>query len=135
MIASPRAPRSRAQKLKACGVEVIRGKLEGPTKHQGPAKLQLLPVLKLLASRGIMSVLIEGGGGLNASALHQRVVDKVAFFIAPKIIGGVNAKTPVEGEGVGKLSRSLTLYDMRSEILGEDLLVEGYLIARKIPVR
>ncbi|MNY59621.1 5-amino-6-(5-phosphoribosylamino)uracil reductase [compost metagenome] len=83
--------------------------------------------MQILSRRGITSVLIEGGGNLNAAALHAGIVDKLYCTIAPMIIGGQSALTPVEGLGVSLVEEALPLYDMRSRSVGSDLLVEAYL--------
>jgi diaminohydroxyphosphoribosylaminopyrimidine deaminase/5-amino-6-(5-phosphoribosylamino)uracil reductase len=74
----------------------------------------------------IDSVLLEGGGGLNAAALNAGIVDKVMIFIAPKIIGGETAVTPVEGAGIMQMKDAIDLYDLNVGRFDEDILVEGY---------
>jgi len=119
VVVSPRAPKTRVERLKEYGVGVATGHMKG-------GEIQLKAIFQELGKEKMMSVLIEGGGGLNESALRQGVVDKVLFFIAPKIIGGKDAKTPVEGEGNSSLARSLLLKNLRVSKLDVDLLVEGY---------
>lgn len=80
-----------------------------------------------LGRRKITSVLVEGGGEINGSALAAGIVDKVSFFIAPKIIGGQNAPGPIGGTGVKNLSEVFNLRDVTLTQIGEDFLVEGYL--------
>jgi diaminohydroxyphosphoribosylaminopyrimidine deaminase/5-amino-6-(5-phosphoribosylamino)uracil reductase len=75
----------------------------------------------------IDSVLLEGGGTLNASALEAGVVDKVMFFIAPKIIGGVTAPTSVGGAGQELIKDAISLKNITVEKIAEDILIEGYL--------
>ncbi|MDF2522460.1 MAG: riboflavin biosynthesis protein RibD [Clostridiales bacterium] len=75
----------------------------------------------------IDSVLLEGGGTLNASALKAGIVDKVMMFISPKIIGGSSAITPVEGEGILHMKDALKLQDLSVSRFDEDVLIEGYL--------
>lgn len=79
-----------------------------------------------LGRREIMTLLIEGGGTTHASAFEAGIVDKVMFFIAPKIVGGREAITPVEGKGVGLMDEAIALTHMRATPLGEDLLIEAY---------
>ena len=79
-----------------------------------------------LYSRQIDSILLEGGGGLNAAALKAGIVDKVMIFIAPKIIGGKDALTPVEGEGISMIKDAIALEGIRVSRFGEDVLIEGY---------
>lgn len=85
--------------------------------------VDLAALFRSLAEMGFNNVLLEGGGELNAAALNAKLVDKVVIFIAPKIIGGRDAKTPVEGEGVDAVAEALPLADVRTRRCGEDLLV------------
>lgn len=80
-----------------------------------------------LGEQGISSILIEGGGNVIASALNRRLADKVLLFIAPKIIGGKEAKTSVEGEGISEISQALYLREVDVKKIGEDILIEGYM--------
>lgn len=84
-------------------------------------------LLKELAKLGIMHVLVEGGGEIIASAINNRLVDNLYLFIAPKIIGGRNAVTPVEGKGIGSIQQALKVRDMQIEKIGKDILVTGKL--------
>lgn len=83
--------------------------------------------MKLLAERGISSVVIEGGAELGAAALHYGIVDKVLFFFAPKIIGGRHARGMIGGDGVRKIADAIRLSNMHCRKVGNDLLVEGYI--------
>lgn len=89
-------------------------------------RIILKRLLKNLAKKGIMHVLIEGGGETIASALKAGLVDRLYVFIAPKIIGGRNAPTPVEGIGIKDISQALRVKDMQMRRIGEDILVRGY---------
>jgi len=108
------------ESLKAKGVSII--KADG---DDGQVDLQQLMIE--LAKREIDSVLLEGGGALNASALETGIVDKMMVFIAPKIIGGSAALTAVEGPGRALIADSILLKTVTVEKLAEDILVEGYL--------
>ncbi len=76
----------------------------------------------------IDSILLEGGGRLNWSALKAGIVDKVQAYIAPKLFGGENARTPVEGQGVADPAEAFRLKDISIRHFGEDLLIEGYTV-------
>ena len=89
-------------------------------------KVDLKELLKRLGKLEIVSLLVEGGGRINASFLENSLVDKVLFFVAPKIIGGEEAITPVEGEGIERIKDAIELRDISIKRLGEDVLVEGY---------
>ncbi|MGD0884826.1 MAG: bifunctional diaminohydroxyphosphoribosylaminopyrimidine deaminase/5-amino-6-(5-phosphoribosylamino)uracil reductase RibD [Thermodesulfovibrionales bacterium] len=90
-------------------------------------KLDLNWLMERLGEMGIMSVLIEGGSSLNAHALGDGVVDKVMFFIAPKIIGGNESYPAVGGKTFKRLQDAYLLRDVKTRRIGDDILVEGYL--------
>ena len=92
----------------------------------GADGLDMRLLMRELAAREVTSVLIEGGGTTLASAFEAGVVDKVLFFVAPKIIGGRDAITAVEGEGAARMCDAIQLERMRTESLGEDILIEAY---------
>ncbi|MFQ5666285.1 MAG: bifunctional diaminohydroxyphosphoribosylaminopyrimidine deaminase/5-amino-6-(5-phosphoribosylamino)uracil reductase RibD, partial [Candidatus Binatia bacterium] len=75
------APAAKVRRIELCGAEVIR-------LPRTKAGLSILQVLRLLAKRDIMSVLIEGGATVAAAAIAARVVDRLVIFYAPKLIGG-----------------------------------------------
>jgi diaminohydroxyphosphoribosylaminopyrimidine deaminase/5-amino-6-(5-phosphoribosylamino)uracil reductase len=83
-------------------------------------------LMKKLGEMGIASVLIEGGSSLNSHALEYGIVDKVMFFIAPKIIGGEKSFPAVGGKVFRKLLDACLIKDIRVERIGEDVLIEGY---------
>ena len=112
------APLNKLKKLEKKGVEIL--------VLEKNKKVDLLKLMEELGKREISNLLIEGGGAINESALRLGIVDKVYFFISPKIIGGKNAKTPVEGEGIENLKEAILLKETRCQRIGEDFLVEGY---------
>lgn len=81
-------------------------------------------LLERLGQAGIDSILLEGGGSLNYSFLAGGFVDEVYAFIAPKIVGGMNAKTPVEGMGVEKMTDAVNLELVNVLNMGEDVLLK-----------
>lgn len=83
-------------------------------------------LMRELGSLGYLSVLIEGGGEVAASALDERIVDKVLYFYAPRIIGGREAVPAVGGLGCADVASSIRVEHIRTRRLGEDILVEGY---------
>ena len=85
-------------------------------------------LMELLGARGITSVLVEGGGKVNTSALFSGVVDKVMCFIAPKYIGGKDAPGVFDGEGIQNLTDASELERLTVTQLDRDLLIEGYLV-------
>lgn len=88
-------------------------------------KLELDWLMSVLAEMGMMSVLIEGGSSLNAHALEEQVVDRVMFFIAPKILGGRESYPAVGGSIYRTIGGAFRLRDMKVRRIGEDILVEG----------
>lgn len=89
-------------------------------------RLDLKELFIKLAKMGIVSILVEGGGETAAWLFNQKLVDKIYFFIAPKILGGRNAVTPVEGPGISNLDRAIQIKNMKTSVFGEDFLFEGY---------
>lgn len=87
--------------------------------------LDLDDLMQQLGQRGIDSILLEGGGTLNEAALRAGIVDRVVTFIAPKMIGGSQAKTPVEGQGIEKMSQAVRLENIEITKIGEDLMIQG----------
>jgi diaminohydroxyphosphoribosylaminopyrimidine deaminase/5-amino-6-(5-phosphoribosylamino)uracil reductase len=85
-------------------------------------------LMRQLAGIGHLSVLIEGGGEVAASALEDRVVDKVLFFYAPKIIGGRGAVGSIGGLGAETVASSISLDKTRVRRFGTDIAVEGYVV-------
>ena len=93
---------------------------------RGEGGVDMAALMGELGRRGIMTLLIEGGGATHASAFRAGIVDKVCFFVAPKIVGGRDAITPVEGEGVPSMDEAMVLEHMLARPVGEDVLIEAY---------
>jgi diaminohydroxyphosphoribosylaminopyrimidine deaminase/5-amino-6-(5-phosphoribosylamino)uracil reductase len=124
VVVTKHAPEERIRALQAVGAEILVCPEVG---HAMEAHVDLNKLMQILGRREITSVLIEGGGNLNAAALQAGIVDKLYCTIAPMIIGGQATLTPVEGIGVTFVEEALPLYRMRSRPLGDDLLIEAYL--------
>ncbi|HHX60314.1 MAG TPA: bifunctional diaminohydroxyphosphoribosylaminopyrimidine deaminase/5-amino-6-(5-phosphoribosylamino)uracil reductase RibD [Epulopiscium sp.] len=92
-------------------------------KKQNHIDLKFL--MEVLGKQKVDSILLEGGGTLNWSALDSRIVNKVHTYIAPKLFGGSNSKTPVEGPGVESPSDSFFLNTCQMTKLGQDILIES----------
>ncbi len=84
-------------------------------------------LMKKLGERKIDSVLLEGGSTLNYSAIKEGLVDKVISFIAPKIIGGSTAKTPIGGEGIESIGKAISINNINIKRFHEDIMIEGYI--------
>lgn len=98
--------------------------LETPPKN---SRVDLEELMEMLGREHIDGVLLEGGGTLNFSALRDGVVDKVISFIAPMIIGGKDARTPVEGDGFKTISEAIRLKNLQMRRFGDDWMLEGRL--------
>ena len=92
-----------------------------------PAKVNLQLLMETLGKEEITSVLIEGGGQINTSALDEGIVDKVVFFFAPCILGGAKAPMIVGGKGVSNVEDGLRLDRIKTRRFGDDVMIEGYL--------
>ncbi|MGH7925729.1 MAG: RibD family protein, partial [Candidatus Binatus sp.] len=105
------------------GVEVI-----AVATHGGIIELDRL--MLEFGHRGWCRVLIEGGANLAGSALNAGIIDRVAFFVAPKVLGaGLSA---IEGMKARTMRDALTLVDLSARPVGEDWLLEGHIVARKV---
>lgn len=114
------ACKDKLKSLKDKGVEII----ITPLKND---HVDLKYLLKTLGDAGIDSILLEGGGELNFSALQENIVDKVVTFISPKIIGGSLSKTPVGGNGIEFMKDAINLDNISLKRFGEDIMLEGYI--------
>ncbi|MCD4737444.1 MAG: bifunctional diaminohydroxyphosphoribosylaminopyrimidine deaminase/5-amino-6-(5-phosphoribosylamino)uracil reductase RibD, partial [Bacteroidales bacterium] len=105
-------------------VENIGGKVMICSEKNG--MVDLVDLMKKLGNIGIDSVLLEGGGTLNFSALQAGIVDKVLSFVAPSLIGGKSSWTPVMGEGK-KINDKIRLRIGDMTTIGKDILITSYL--------
>ena len=87
--------------------------------------IDLNRLMELLGAAKIDSILLEGGGSLNWSALESGIVQKVQTYIAPKLFGGEEAKTPVEGKGFPDPASAVLLKNSEIIRLGDDFLIES----------
>lgn len=109
------ADQESVKRLSDKGVEVLRA-------SRGDLKL----VLKDLGERSIQSLLVEGGAGVAGAFIDSGLVNKVTFFIAPKIIGGSGAAGVIGGAGVEKMSEAMQLDHVSVVQRGVDIEVTGY---------
>ncbi len=108
----------KAERLAGAGCEILKvGEADGHTDLQ--------QLMKIAGDRKIDSILLEGGGELNWSALQAGIVSKVQTYIAPKLFGGAGAKSPLSGQGVSSPDKAFMLTDSRVRRLGEDFLIES----------
>ncbi len=122
IVVGQRAPKERAAAL-AKKVKVI----VAPTAYLKfkiqNSRLDLPWLLKKLGAENVTSLLVEGGGEVNAAFLVGGFAQRLAFFYAPKILGGRDARKGVAGDGVKNLSDVIRLRDVSWRKLGEDLLL------------
>jgi diaminohydroxyphosphoribosylaminopyrimidine deaminase / 5-amino-6-(5-phosphoribosylamino)uracil reductase len=111
------APPARARALARAGAEVM----VVPGRR---GKVLLAALLRELAARGVVSVLIEGGGELAAAALRAQLVDRLLVVTAPMVIGG-DGRPMLGSLGLGRLANAPRIVDERMSRLGPDLLREG----------
>jgi diaminohydroxyphosphoribosylaminopyrimidine deaminase/5-amino-6-(5-phosphoribosylamino)uracil reductase len=90
-------------------------------------QINLKSMMKKLAQLEITNILVEGGGTLIGSLFDEGLVDKILFFISPKIIGGKEAISSVMGKGIMRIDKAIKLKDIKLRRFGEDFLVEGYI--------
>lgn len=82
-------------------------------------------LMQRLGELNIDSIILEGGGTLSFSALQSGIVNRIQAYIAPKLFGGADAKTPVEGKGIDEVNDCIRLTDINVTKIGEDILLEG----------
>jgi diaminohydroxyphosphoribosylaminopyrimidine deaminase / 5-amino-6-(5-phosphoribosylamino)uracil reductase len=117
--ASPKRRRS----LEALGVEVEEISVRGRKRR----RLDLEELLRKLGRRGITSLLVEGGGELEGSFLDQRLGDRLVLYVAPRILGGREARPCIGGEGVETAAGAIRFRRVRSTRVGDGWLIEGSL--------
>src|SRR5690606_31757432 len=116
IVVSTAAPRDRVERL-ASRVRV----LEGPPDSEGRVDRRWL--VENLGAEQVTHLLVEGGGEVNASFLSAALVQRVAFFYAPMILGGANARKAVAGTGATRPGEELDLVDVRWRRIGQDILL------------
>ena len=113
------ADAAKADRLRSFGLELI--------KTEGIGHVSLGELFGQLAERNIDSVLVEGGGTLHGSLLQSGFVNRVYAYIAPKLIGGQLAKSPVEGAGIPAMDGAKKLSGIEILPLEEDICITGVL--------
>lgn len=113
---SPNSDASRKFELETAGVEIL----------SQPSGRDLELVLAELGDRSLQSVLVEGGANVAGALLHAELVDKVTFFIAPRLIGGREAPSAIGGPGAERLTDAVELRDVEIVRRGRDFEITGY---------
>jgi diaminohydroxyphosphoribosylaminopyrimidine deaminase/5-amino-6-(5-phosphoribosylamino)uracil reductase len=131
-IATPEAPlliatcaplaSDRAQLLRREGIEIL------PLPADSSGRVDLPTLLQELARRQIISVWVEGGGEMHAALLQARLAHKALFFVAPKLLGGREAPTPLEGLGPSRMAQAVSLGALSVRRFGPDLALEGRIL-------
>ncbi len=113
------APKNKVNSLRKAGVEVI-------TVKSAKGRVDLRDLMRKLGKMDIMSVLIEGGAEINASALKSGIVDKAVLFMAPLLMTGKDSLCSIGGASPQKLSHAVRLTGMTAQYVGQDLMLVGY---------
>ena len=109
--------------LMEAGVQLIKAEKDG--------QVDLEKLMMELGSMEIDSVLVEGGGAIHGSFLTSGLVQKVYCYIAPKMIGGKDALSPVLGKGIEKMSDAVEITDVTVQNFGSDICVSGHVKQKK----
>ncbi|WP_080146939.1 bifunctional diaminohydroxyphosphoribosylaminopyrimidine deaminase/5-amino-6-(5-phosphoribosylamino)uracil reductase RibD [Marinilactibacillus piezotolerans] len=124
ILTTKKASSEKTKILESRNIEVL-------TVPELDGRIDLKQAMNVLGERGIDSILLEGGGTLNGAALEAGIVDKVNLYVAPKLIAGEMAISPVRGQGVDNISETFNINKINYQSLGKDLLIEGYLEKRE----
>lgn len=116
--AGPDAPADDLHRLAAAGCEVL--SLPSPDRSQ-----RLLQLLDELGRRRMTNLLVEGGSELFGALFDARQIDEVHVFIAPKLIGGQDAKSPIGGAGMEQITDAMRAKNAIIERFGDELYVHG----------
>ena len=119
IVAVANADHARCLALERAGARVVRA-------PSGDGAVDLAALLAELGRADTTSVLIEGGGEVLGSLFDARLVDKVVAFVAPTIIGGAGAPSPVAGAGAHRIADAVRLSRVRTLRLGRDVAIVGY---------
>lgn len=119
IITGETCPRTARQRLAESGAEVL------TVAVNARGQLDFHAALQALEPRGIMHVLIEGGARLLGDAFDQQCIDHVAAFVAPKLVGGSGAPSPLAGQGLMKMEQAYQLYHVQTTLFETDILLEG----------
>jgi len=122
IVVSKSAPKNRLAEL-AKRANVIVAPLRKSVIRNSQSHIDLCWLLEKLGAENVTSLLVEGGGEVNASFLLGGFAQRVAFFYAPKILGGRDARKAVAGEGARNLAEAIQLRDVEWTRLGPDWLL------------
>ena len=114
------APKDKMEKLEKRGVRILI-----LDSHEG--KINLKSCLSKLGEIEMTSLLVEGGSQVNGSFLDEGLIDKLLFFLSPKLLGDHQALEIFAGRGVTRLEEAVAIKKIKTRRIGEDILLEGYL--------
>ena len=117
IVAYAKENQEKEKALLQAGVELISAGRDG--------RVDLAVLMRKLGKRKIDSVLVEGGGAIHGSLLKSGLVQKIYCYLAPKLIGGREAGSPVEGDGFSRMKDALPVKEMEILSLGEDICISG----------
>jgi diaminohydroxyphosphoribosylaminopyrimidine deaminase/5-amino-6-(5-phosphoribosylamino)uracil reductase len=120
VVSSRAASHTAIDKLRAAGAEVLVVTGQNEASRVGPA-------LRELGSRGVQSLLLEGGPRLAGAFLDAGEVDEARVFVAPKLTGGKEARTAVEGEGAETIAEATEALSTAVEVIDDDVLITARL--------
>lgn len=115
------APEDKVVALKEIGAEVL-------IVESKDGRVDLKKLFSILGEKNICSIFVEGGATINEMLLKEKLVDKIHMFIAPKIIGGKTAPTPIGGDGIKELSDAHRLRDITTKFIDNDILITAYIV-------
>lgn len=118
IVTTAAAPVARRSALQKNGIEIL-------TLPALQGHVSLSPLLKKLGRRGIMSLLVEGGSEVNAAMLKAKLVEHVRLYMAPRLLGGQNAKGLIGGASPARLAGAIALRNVVTRSIGHDVVVEG----------
>ncbi|HHT9137347.1 MAG TPA: bifunctional diaminohydroxyphosphoribosylaminopyrimidine deaminase/5-amino-6-(5-phosphoribosylamino)uracil reductase RibD [Candidatus Wunengus sp. YC60] len=117
---STNAPRNRVEKLEQLGCKIVQ------TKDMN-GRVDLKELFHRLGETKLTNILVEGGSRVITSVIEDRLADRVMVFVAPIIIGGEGAKSPVLGTGINKMSEAAEITEIMVTRFSNDIVVEGTL--------
>ncbi len=118
VVTTARAPRARIDRLRKAGVTVLLCSAQR-------GRVSLPACLRLLGRMGVTGLLIEGGSEVNASALQAGLVNRLCLYVAPRLLGGRDAKSLIGGRSPRRMHAAVSLAGVRFQRLGEDWLIEA----------
>lgn len=118
VLTTEQADKSKGLALQEAGVELVR--------CGDRSQVDLGEALRKIGELEIGSILLEGGGKLNGAMLEAGLIDKIMIYMAPKIIGGLDAPGTFTFHGYEKMSQAIELDQVQVEMAGEDICISGY---------